>query len=322
MKSHVLYIKIIAMLAIIAVGAMGLSYGLHIGTPAKTPPVSNPTASDGTFTIVTSFYPIYTMTAMIADGIDGVEVINLVDNHVGCLHDYQMTVEDRKTLEKADVLVINGAGAEPFLEAALDTMPDLKVIDLSAVLDDLIASCDDHSHDHDHGHADGVNSHTWVSPRQYAVMFNHLSLLLSKLDPSHVSDYTARSVPHQEQIINPMVHRVETAAAAFHGVPTVLLHDSMAYLARDLGLNVVASLNVGEESAVDSHALKEAEEVLRSCDRALILGDAQYGTDSYLTELCEDTTVIAVDIVVSGEEASTAWVDAMTALSESLEAAV
>ena len=57
---------------------------------------------DKKFRIVTSFYPMYIDAINITKGVDGVEVINMTKPQTGCLHDYQLTTEDMKTLEKAD----------------------------------------------------------------------------------------------------------------------------------------------------------------------------------------------------------------------------
>ena len=58
--------------------------------------------------IVTSFYPIYLDTLNITRGAKGVEVVNLTPTQTGCLHDYQLTPEDMKTLETADIFIVNG----------------------------------------------------------------------------------------------------------------------------------------------------------------------------------------------------------------------
>ena len=131
---------------------MILSWGIRERVILHCPEAGFCLNSDGVFTVVTSFYPVYTMASVIADGIDGVEVVNLVDNHVGCLHDYQMSPADRVTLESADVFVMNGAGAEPFLTAVLAQYTPPTVIDLSHGLP-LIES----GHIHDHG--GGVSHH-------------------------------------------------------------------------------------------------------------------------------------------------------------------
>ena len=61
--------------------------------------------TNGQTTIVTSFYPMYVLTLNVTDGIDGVTVQNMVEQNVGCLHDYQLQTRDMVTLEGADALV-------------------------------------------------------------------------------------------------------------------------------------------------------------------------------------------------------------------------
>ena len=72
-------------------------------------------ADNNKLKIVTSFYPMYVDAINITKNIDDVEVINLTKPQTGCLHDYQLTTEDMKTLEKADIFIVNGLGMENFL---------------------------------------------------------------------------------------------------------------------------------------------------------------------------------------------------------------
>ena len=43
------------------------------------------------FKIVTTFYPIYIMAANITQGAENVELTNMTDTNIGCLHDYTLT---------------------------------------------------------------------------------------------------------------------------------------------------------------------------------------------------------------------------------------
>ena len=52
------------------------------------------------FKIVTTFYPIYIMAANITQGAENVELTNMTDTNIGCLHDYTLTTSDMKKLEK------------------------------------------------------------------------------------------------------------------------------------------------------------------------------------------------------------------------------
>mgnify|MGYP000697771416 CR=1 FL=1 len=42
----------------------------------------------------------------------------MIDQPIGCLHDYTLTVKDMKALERADIIVCNGAGLEESMESA------------------------------------------------------------------------------------------------------------------------------------------------------------------------------------------------------------
>ena len=107
---------------------------------------------DKKFRIVTSFYPMYIDAINITKGVDGVEVVNMTKPQTGCLHDYQLTTEDMKTLEKADAFIVNGAGMESFLDKVIKQQKNLKVIDASKS-DDINFLKD----------GDEVNPHVWLS---------------------------------------------------------------------------------------------------------------------------------------------------------------
>ncbi|MDI6740751.1 MAG: zinc ABC transporter substrate-binding protein, partial [Candidatus Edwardsbacteria bacterium] len=51
--------------------------------------------------IATSFYPMYLAAANIAAGAPDVRVVNITRPFTGCLHDYQLTPEELKTLASA-----------------------------------------------------------------------------------------------------------------------------------------------------------------------------------------------------------------------------
>ena len=74
------------------------------------------------FTVVTTNYPLYVAAQQLTAGVDGVAVENLTGASTGCLHDYQLSPANRITLERASLVLLNGAGAEPFLDDVLPTL--------------------------------------------------------------------------------------------------------------------------------------------------------------------------------------------------------
>ena len=95
-------------------------------------------------------------------------VERLITESVSCLHDYALKVDQVKTAEAAQTLVISGAGLEEFMEDILD---DSKTIDASRGIDLLGDGEEDHadhqeedSHHHEDGHHHESDPHIWLSP--------------------------------------------------------------------------------------------------------------------------------------------------------------
>ena len=307
-----IYGKVAVLLAAIAAVSLGF-------TAFVTPR----TANEPTLTVATGFYPVTVAVNNITNGVDSVAVTSMADSNVGCLHDYQMSPQDRRVLDAADILIIHGAGAEPYLDAALSQVT-VPIVDLSA--GQLLLES---GHVHTHGHAqepteegEAVNGHLWVSPLRYRQQIETLTAALCEHDPAHAAQYRANASAYLEDI-DAVWARMQQAVAPFEDTPTVLFHDSLAYLAEDLGLNVVAALNIGEDNGASAKDLALAEDALTGIDEAMFLYDAQYGDASYryLQDLPARTVVAVGDIAATGEDDPDAWIDAMNTWCDSWEAA-
>ncbi|MDE7300460.1 MAG: metal ABC transporter substrate-binding protein, partial [Lachnospiraceae bacterium] len=107
---------------------------------------------DRELVIAASFYPVWVIVENVCAGVEGVRVVNLTQNHTGCLHDYQLTAADMLTLETADILVINGGDMELFVTEIVKKLPGLPVVD--ACRDISLLEGSGHSHEHEEA-ADG-----------------------------------------------------------------------------------------------------------------------------------------------------------------------
>ena len=65
--------------------------------------------------ITASVFPVWLLLREVARDVPGVNLSLLLPPGTGCPHDYAMTVQDRRALARADVLVVNGLGLESFL---------------------------------------------------------------------------------------------------------------------------------------------------------------------------------------------------------------
>lgn len=122
-----------------------------------------PMETDG-IQIVATTYPVYCFVTAVTDGVDQVSVNLLINQSVSCLHDYTLTVNDMKCLERADVIVLNGVGLEDFMADAL-TASDAALIDCSQGVELLeLSGHEGHNHDAEY------DPHIWMDPLRAAQM--------------------------------------------------------------------------------------------------------------------------------------------------------
>lgn len=65
--------------------------------------------SDNPVTVATTVYPIYAAAKEITKGVGNIALVNIVSDDSGDLHNYALTVENARDLEKAGLLLFNGA---------------------------------------------------------------------------------------------------------------------------------------------------------------------------------------------------------------------
>ena len=297
-------LKILLMLVLIAVAGIGITLlrgGRAVGQ------------ADGLH-IVTTVRPLYAAALQLTDGVPDVRVENLTGSSTGCLHDYQLSPANRLSLARADLVVLNGAGAEGFLDEVLPQL-DAAVADTSAGIELLSGHEHDHDHEEEHDHEDdhdhAVNEHIWVSPTRYAAQVRTLTAALQAADPAHAAQYAQNAARYLAQI-QTTEERMQALRQRLQGRRCVLFHDSLAYLADELSLQVAAVLPVGEDSGVSAGELAEAERIARDDPAVLLIYDDQYTTrfGSVDRQVSADR-VLALDTAVKGEGRADDWLQAM-----------
>jgi zinc transport system substrate-binding protein len=293
--------------ALLLTGIAVLSMGITAFTYKRS------AKEDDGFTVTASFYPMYTAALQVVGDALGVSVNCLTAPTAGCLHDYQLSPDEMAVLSQTDVLVLNGAGAESFLDQALTAVSEVTLIDTSEGVE-VSAAEEEHDHDH-HTHEEvGVNEHLWVSPARYARQVENLRDGLCRADPARADIYTRNAAAYLEKIEG---IRQEMETLVFAGDDrhkAVLFHDSPAYLAQDLMLDVVAVLPVGEDQGVSANTLAQAAEAVRG-QQVLLIYDKQYPADDLsLNAYAARTENVILDTAVQPTEGIAhrdAWIAAM-----------
>lgn len=257
--------------------------------------------------VVATVYPLYLAAQNVIGNTDGVVLSALTGTAAGCLHDYQLSPADRLAVEQADRILLNGGGAETFLQELLAGRPAHTAVDTGAALDFL---CGEHHHEEEHDHPhheESTNEHVWTSPARYRQQVQAVTQALAALDPANKQTYLTNGAAYEQAI-----GQVQARLPDLTGRQCVVFHDSLAYLAQDMGLTVALTLNSGEESGLSAADLAAVQQLAQEDPTLLLLYDAQYPMRySGIDGLVPARQVLALETGVTGGGKPTDWLDAM-----------
>ena len=273
-----------------------------------TLPSCAPAREEDRLTVVCTTYPIYLFTSFLTQGVEGVEVERLDTGSTSCLHDYSLSMEDMKELERADVIAINGAGLEEFLEDALATS-DAQVIDCSVgveLLEDLSHHHDEDGEDgHDHGHWD---PHYWMDPDNARIMVGNLRDLLVLTDPDHAAVYE-KNADRSDMALR--VYQEEIIQDVWDGYSSQLeerprlitFHDGFQYFARALDIELLASIEEEAGSEASAHEIVEITELVKEYNIPVIFTEVN-GSDATAQAISRETgcQVAQLSMLMDGPE--------------------
>lgn len=191
---------------------------------------------DGTIKIVATFYPMYVFTKNVADGAQGVRVMNMASQDVGCLHDYQLKTQDMALLEQANVLVINGGGMEHFVDKVVSLRSDLSIIDASEGIEMLEISHEDDDHGADE-EDELFNAHVWLDPKLACLQVEHIADGLCAADPANAGRYRENAMIYTQKL-KALNNELLQLLAPLKGQKIVTFHEAFDYFAKAYGLEV------------------------------------------------------------------------------------
>ena len=192
--------------------------------------------------IVTSFYPIYIMTENITEGAKNIELVNMADMNVGCLHDYTLVTEDMKKVENADVFILNGLGMENFIDKIINSNNNLTLVDSSEGIDNLIQEEEE------------TNSHIWTSIDNYIVQVKNISKKLKELDEVNTEIYTENTDEYIQKL-EELKEKFKNELRFLEGKKVVNLNEAFEYLGQELKLEMINVETKHEESTMSAEML-------------------------------------------------------------------
>lgn len=265
-------------------------------------PPSGPSASESgeTLHIVATTYPVYLFATAVTEGVEGVEVTQLITDQISCLHDYTLTVTAMRAIETADVIVMNGAGLEDFMDDAL-AASDATVIDCSEGID-LLPARGHEGHDHDTEY----DPHIWMDPWRAIQMIETIQTGLSQLDAAHSEAYlsnclSATTLLDSQASVWTELLTPQPNESTLKCRELITFHDGFAYLADAYGFTILQSIEEEEGSEASAAEIREIISLIEEHHLPAIFTEVN-GSDATAQAIARETgvQVASLSMLMSG----------------------
>lgn len=263
-----------------------------------------PTSGDALHVLCTT-YPVYLFTTAVTEGVDGVEISLLVNSKTSCLHDYTLTVSDMKAIERADVIILNGAGLEEFMEDAL-SHSSAQVIDCSEGIELLEPFSEEgHAHSHDEEEHD---PHIWMAPDNAKIMVGNIAAGLGELFPAGRERFGTNRQAALDVLksLGPLPLTDALAPLrdfdALKGLPLITFHDGFQYFADFYGLDLLKAIEEEEGATASASEIREIVELIRERDIPAIFTERN-GSTATAEAIAAETgcKVYELNMIMSGD---------------------
>lgn len=281
--------------------ASALAAGIALLSCGNAPP-----AAPGGKRILCSTFPVNLLARNVVQGREGITLERMLPAQLGCPHDYALTPDDMRKLAQADALIINGLGLEEFLGAPVQNAnPSMAVIDSSAGIADLIHTDRTGSaphHDHEGPCWHGVNPHLFSSPRQAARIAVTMAEGLAKLDPAGAERYRRNAREYAERL-NRLADDLRALGERLKNNRMAAQHGAFEYLARDMGLDIVAHLQAHAGQEPSAAEMLDVVKTIRARQAGAVFTEPQYPPKTAQTVAREAGVPTAtLDPVATGPE--------------------
>ncbi|MDR9745980.1 metal ABC transporter substrate-binding protein [Paenibacillus sp. FSL F4-0087] len=246
------------------------------GTSSANTPVPAET-EEAKLNVEVSFYPMYEFTKNVAGDLANVHTLVPAGMEP---HDWEPTPQDMASIEKADVLVYNGAGMESWIDQVTDSLSNSKLIQVEASHGiDLLEGSEEDEHDHEHGdttdthdHADeatteehdhdhdaeaeeghthdhdhgGLDPHVWLSPALAVKEVRNIEAGLAQAAPEHADQFKQNADAYIAKL-EALDQDFKAAVADSKRKDFITQHAAFGYLAQEYGLQQVPIAGLSPE---------------------------------------------------------------------------
>ena len=187
--------------------------------------------------VVTSFYPLYDFAYHIAG--DRAEVSSMVPPGVEP-HDWEPTLGDVNRARSADMLVINGAG----LESWVDGIGAKRIVNTSEGIE----------------LADSADPHVWLDPVLAREQAESIRAALALVDPENAAYYNENAAAYAAEL-DSLDSFIRSELASCEKSDFIAFHDAFSRFAQRYGLNQHTIHGISPEGEVLPQRLQQVVEL-------------------------------------------------------------
>jgi len=234
-----------------------------------------PSASGDKLKVVATIFPLADFVRNVAG--DKAEVATLLQPG-DSPHTYEPSPNDMKSVAEANLLVINGAGLDFWVEKVKSAAsPDLMVVDTSIIpaMEGALLSGDEHeSEDTAHG---GVNPHFWLDPVLAQKQVEAIAAALVMVDPENKGFYLENAAKYIGELKS-LDREIREETDRFSTREFITFHPAWTYFAKRYGLVEAAVIEEapGKEPTIDEQ--RRIIDLVRELKVKAIFAEPQFST--------------------------------------------
>jgi zinc transport system substrate-binding protein len=222
-------------------------------------------------------------------------------------HSFQMRPSQAAALNDAGVVFWVGHELTPWLERALESVPDTVVrVGLLDAPETMVRDYDGEDEDHDggaeegHGHG-SVDPHAWLSPANATAWVGVIAAELARLDPENAATYGANAAVAVTGIAQTDA-AVRAILAPVADQPFIVFHDAFGYFADYYGLNIAGAIAEGDAAAPGAARVAALRDMVLKGKAVCVFPEAQH--DPALLEQITDGSTARIGGVLDPVGAS------------------
>ncbi len=270
-------------------------------------------ATDSGKMVLATTWPMYELVRELASG-TRLQITLLNSAELGCPHHYSLSPSDLLKVQQGGAVVAVGAGYEPYLDRIRAAAPQVRIVEVASGMP-LMPAVDPDLEPYG-------NPHLFTSPGGMRVMVPVAGAFLSEFAENE-RDMIAVNQMNVMSQLGQIEAQYREVRRKVESVPVIVTHDSLDYVAGDLGLVVVDRLDEGEnEGPAVSHLLAIKQAIRQKKIRAILVDSHHASKVAAMIARETGVPLIELDMLTTGPVDGSSLYKRMMATAEVLETAL